>query len=127
MDRVRISQIGQAARSLKRALVVSKEAALIERQIRAASAASQAESVASATAHIERASSRTVRLLTQAQIAARPREITILLEAIPSETTACIIRGIRVALPGQLLLFLQGGPDIALDSRTSSSKSTPAT
>lgn len=127
MDRIRISQIGQAARSFQRALVAREEAALIERQIRAASAASQSESVASATAHIERASSRTVRLLIQAQVAARPREIAILLKAIPSETTACVIRANRVALPGLLLLFLQDGPDIALDSRTSSSKSTPAT
>lgn len=126
MDRIRISQIGQAARTLQGALVAREEAALIERQIRAASAASQAESVTSATAHIERASPRIARLLIQAQVAARSREIAIPLEAIPSETTACVIRATRVALPGLLLLFLHNGPDIVLDSRTSSSKSAPA-
>lgn len=125
MDRIRISQIGQAACSLQRALVVREKAALIERQVRAAPAASQAESVASATAYIERASSRVVRLLIQAQVATRSHEIAVSLEAIPSETTASVTRGVRVALPDLMLLFLQGGPDIALDSRTSSSKSTP--
>lgn len=127
MDRIRIAQIGHTVRSLQRALVIREEAALIERQICAqAPAASQAESVASATAHIERATSRTVRLVIQAQIAARPREIAILLEAIPGETAACVTRGTRVALPGLLLLFLQDGTDIALESCTSSSKSTAA-
>jgi len=128
VDRIRISQIGQATRSLQRTFVVREEAGLIVRQVCAASAASQAEPIASATTHIERASSRIVcLLLIQAQVAARPREIATLPEAISSETTACGICGIRVAVPGLLLLSLQDDSDITLDSRTSSSKSTPAT
>ncbi|KYM96126.1 hypothetical protein ALC62_13177 [Cyphomyrmex costatus] len=113
VNRIWISQIRQAVRTFQRALIVREEAALIERQICTTPAASQAKSVASATTQIERASSRS-------------REIAISLKAIPSKTAASVACDIRITLPSLLLLLLQDGPNIALDSRTSSSKSTPA-
>lgn len=125
VHRIRISQIGQAARTLQRALIIREEAALIERQVHSTAAASQAKSVASATAHVERASSRIVCLLIQAQVTTRSRKIAGFSEAIPSEAAANIAHTC-VALPGLLLLLLQDGTDITLDSCTSSSKSITA-
>lgn len=129
--RGRVAQIRQTARSLQqRVLVVREEAALIERQVCAAPAARQAESVAaSAATRVERSAggaSRVARLLVQAQVAARSHEI--LLVAVLREAAAAashVITVTRTALPR--LLLLRGSPDIALDSRaSSSSKSGPA-
>jgi hypothetical protein len=126
VDRVRVTQIGQAARSFQRILITCEEAALIECQIRAASAASQAESIISAASRIKRTTPR-ICFLIQAQIAARPCKIAVFLETILGEAAAHASAIARVALPGLLLLlFLHDAADIALDSRASPSKSGSA-
>lgn len=127
MDRVWVTEIRQTAGSFQWALVAHEEAALIERQIRAALAANQAKSVTSAAMHVERASCTNVLLIqAQVQIAARPCE-AVLPEAVLGETTAHVN---SIALPNLLLLLLlllfQNGVDVLPDSRAFSSKTSPA-
>lgn len=132
VHRCRVTQIRQTTGPLQQRVVVliaGEEAALVERQVRAAPAARQAESIgASAATRVERstaAASGVGGLLIQTQVAPRSHEVLLVAVLREATTSAAHVTVTRAAKPS--LLLLRGGPDVALNSRASSSSEASST